>query len=51
LRTDCGYEVLNLYTMVRASRRDYLAPDGIHFNAKGHRVVANLVKRGFSPNP
>lgn len=51
IAADCGYEVIDLYTMVRASRRDYLAPDGIHFNAKGHRVIADLVKRGFPAEP
>ena len=38
-----GYEVIDLYTIIKASRRDYLAPDGLHFNSQGHAVIADLV--------
>ncbi len=40
---DSGYEVLDLYTIVKASGRDYLAADGVHFNPQGHQLIADLV--------
>ena len=45
----CGYEVLDLYAAVVASRRDHLAPDGIHFNAEGHRLIAELLMPVIDP--
>ena len=39
-----GYEVLDLYRIIKDSGRDYLAADGVHFNAEGHQVIADLVQ-------
>jgi lysophospholipase L1-like esterase len=41
---DCGYEVIDLYSIVKKSRRNYLAADGVHFNAEGHQFIADLVR-------
>ena len=39
-----GYEILDLYRIIKDSGRDYLAADGVHFNAQGHQAIADLVK-------
>lgn len=38
-----NFEILDLYTIVKASTDDFLAPDGLHFNAQGHQMIAELV--------
>lgn len=38
-----GYEIVDLYALMRASPCNYLAPDGVHFNGEGHQVIADLV--------
>lgn len=41
---DSGYEVIDLYAMLKVARLDYLAADGVHFTGHGHQVIADLVK-------
>ena len=44
IAVNSGYEIIDLYAMIRTSRREYLSSDGIHFNAQGHQAIADLLK-------
>ena len=48
---ESGYGVVDLYAIIRESGRKYLAPDSIHFNPHGHRVIADLVKAAWAARP
>lgn len=39
-----GYEIIDLYSKIKASNLDFLSEDGMHFNSAGHHYIADLVQ-------
>ena len=45
----CGYEVWDLFgEVVNENTDQYLAPDGLHFNARGHEMIGGSLVNAFA---
>lgn len=49
--SDCNGTLIDVYGLVSARGVDSIQPDGIHFNAEGHRLVATLIARALNLEP
>lgn len=40
---DAGYEIIDLYSLIKKQNKQFLADDGMHFNPDGHQYIADKI--------